>query len=231
MKLIINKRNFLFLLFSSIFLSFFIFDLDSFFTLEYFRNQNLVIQKYVDENFFISLIFFYSLFLILIFFFLPVSAIMVVTGSFLFTPYITIPVTVLTITLGGVLNFFLLKNIRFASIFDKANLWIKKLKYKIKDNEIQYLLLLRLVPIPFIVQNAINVILNISLKRFFFTTLFGVTPYIIIYSLAGFKLKKIINSNELITMEYLLTYENFFIIFLLFFLIILSIFFKRKLKI
>ena len=70
MKLIINKRNFLFLLFSSIFLSFFIFDLDSFFTLEYFRNQNLVIQKYVDENFFISLIFFYSLFLILIFFFL-----------------------------------------------------------------------------------------------------------------------------------------------------------------
>ena len=53
---------------------------------------------------------------------------------------------------------------------------------KIKKKEIQYFILLRFIPMPFIIQNAILVLLNISRIKFIISTIFGITPYIIIFS-------------------------------------------------
>ena len=83
---------------------------------------------------------------------------------------------------------------------------------------------------PFIIQNAIIVLLNTSRIKFIISTMLGVSPYIIIYSLAGFKLKELISLNNEISMEDILNYENFLIIGLFILLIFLSIFLKKKIK-
>ena len=101
---------------------------------------------------------------------------------------------------------------------------------RFKDNEIQYLLLLRLIPMPYIIQNSIIVILKVNLRMFIFTTIFGITPFVLLYSLAGFKLKEIINKEGLININDLINYENFIIIGLLIIFIIISIILKKKLK-
>lgn len=228
MKYILNKKNFLFLLIILIFLSFFVFDLDNFFTINYFKQHYQFIENYTKENFLISLLFFYSFFLILLFFFLPVSTFMLICSGFLFAPHICIPLSILIITIGGTLNFFMLKKITFLSILSKASTWVDKIDKNFKNNEIQFLLLLRLIPMPFIIQNAMTVILNVSLKFFFFTTLFGIIPYGVIYSLAGLQLKKIISSHDSISISNILNYENFFFIILLIIFILITIFLKKK---
>ena len=86
------------------------------------------------------------------------------------------------------------------------------------------------MPIPFIIQNAITVILNISEKKFFFSTMLGIAPYAVIYSLAGFQLRKIIDKNEHITVSDILNYENFAVVCLLVIFILLSIFLKKKIN-
>lgn len=223
------KKIFLIILFSIIVISFFLLDLDNFFSIDFIKRNNDFFQNFINENFLFSLIVFYLLFLVLLFFFLPFSAIMLIFSGFSFNIYISIPLSIITITIGGLFNFLLLKKINLIIFFEKAKYWLNKISLTFKNNEFQYLLLLRLIPIPFIIQNAITVLLNISAKKFFFATLLGVIPYAVIYSLAGLQLRKVIDKSEFITIKDILNYENFFVVFLLIFFILMSIFFKKKL--
>ena len=123
-----------------------------------------------------------------------------------------------------------LKKVYLIVFINKAKFWLKKISFTFKDNEFQYLLLLRLMPIPFTIQNAITVILNISEKKFFFSTMLGIVPYVVIYSLAGLQLRKIIDKSEHITVSDILNYENFAVVCLLVIFILLSIFLKKKIN-
>ena len=224
------SKKILLLLFLIIILSFFLLGLDEFFSIYYIKQNSEFIQSFIDKNFLYSLLIFYSLFLLLLFFFLPFSAIMLIFSGYSFNLYLSIPLSIIIITIGGLSNFLLLKKINLIVFFNKAKFWLKKISFTFKDNEFQYLLLLRLMPIPFIIQNAITVILNISEKKFFFSTMLGIVPYAVIYSLAGFQLRKIIDKNEHITVSDILNYENFAVVCLLVIFILLSIFLKKKIN-
>ena len=224
------SKKILLLLFLIIILSFFLLGLDEFFSIYYIKQNSEFIQSFIDKNFLYSLLIFYSLFLLLLCFFLPFSAIMLIFSGYSFNLYLSIPLSIIIITIGGLSNFLLLKKINLIVFFNKAKFWLKKISFTFKDNEFQYLLLLRLMPIPFIIQNAITVILNISEKFFFFSTMLGVVPYVVIYSLAGLQLRKIIDKSEHITVSDILNYENFAVVCLLVIFILLSIFLKKKIN-
>ncbi len=153
------KKNFLFILIFLFLISFYIFDLYNFITIEYFKKNYLFIQNSVENNYLISIFFFYLLWLFMLSVILPVSAIMIVFSSFLFSPYISIPISLLITTTGGVLNFLLFKKIVISRIFKKASFFLKKINMRFKDNELQYLLLLRLIPLPYIIQNSMKPII------------------------------------------------------------------------
>ena len=224
------SQKVLLLLFLIIILSFILLGLDEFFSIYYIKQNSEFIQSFIDKNFLYSLLIFYSLFFLLICFFLPFSAIMLIFSGYSFNLYLSIPLSIIIITIGGLSNFLLLKKINLIVFFNKAKFWLKKISFTFKDNEFQYLLLLRLMPIPFTIQNAITVILNISEKIFFFSTMLGVVPYAVIYSLAGLQLRKIIDKSEHITVSDILNYENFAVVCLLVIFILLSIFLKKKIN-
>ena len=224
------SKKILLLLFLIIILSFFLLGLDEFFSIYYIKQNSEFIQSFIDKNFLYSLLIFYSIFLLLLFFFLPFSAIMLIFSGYSFNLYLSIPLSIIIITIGGLSNFLLLKKINLIVFFNKAKFWLKKISFTFKDNEFQYLLLLRLMPIPFTIQNAITVILNISEKKFFFSTMLGIVPYVVIYSLGGLQLRKIIDKSEHITVSDILNYENFAVVCLLVIFILLSIFLKKKIN-
>ena len=224
------SKKVLLLLFLIIILSFFLLGLDEFFSIYYIKQNSEFIQSFIDKNFLYSLLIFYSLFLLLLFFFLPFSAIMLIFSGYSFNLYLSIPLSIITITIGGLSNFLLLKKVNLIVFFNKAKFWLKKISFTFKDNEFQYLLLLRLMPIPFTIQNAITVILNISEKKFFFSTMLGIVPFAVIYSLGGLQLRKIIDKSEHITVSDILNYENFAVVCLLVIFILLSIFLKKKIN-
>ena len=224
------SKKILLLLFLIIILSFFLLGLDEFFSIYYIKQNSEFIQSFIDKNFLYSLLIFYSIFLLLLFLFLPFSAIMIIFSGYSFNLYLSIPLSIIIITIGGLSNFLLLKKINLIVFFNKAKFWLKKISFTFKDNEFQYLLLLRLMPIPFIIQNTITVILNISEKKFFFSTMLGIVPFAVIYSLAGLQLRKIIDKSEHITVSDILNYENFAVVCLLVIFILLSIFLKKKIN-
>tara|TARA_Y100000590_G_scaffold388934_1_gene463643 strand:- start:68 stop:760 length:693 start_codon:yes stop_codon:yes gene_type:complete len=230
MNFTLYKKHFLFILICIFLVFFYIFDLNNFLTIEYFKKNYLFFERLIQENYLISIFFFYLAWLFMLSVILPVSAVMIIFASFLFSPYVSIPISILIITIGGGLNFLLLKKIFVSRIFEKANFFIKKINMKFKDNEFQYLLLLRLIPIPYIIQNSIAVILKVNLRMFIITTVIGITPFVALYSLAGFKLKEIITKEGSIELNDLINYENFIIIGLLVIFIIISIILKKKLK-
>ena len=206
------KKTILSLIIGFIFISFFLFDINEFFTLDAIIKNNNLLLEYVQKNKYFSILLLYSIFLILLICFIPIASIMVILSSYLFGLFITIPISILVVTIGGLLNFFLLKKINLIKIFEKANSYALKLQNKIKKNEFQYILILRLIPMPFIIQNAVMVILNVRLRNFLIATMIGVTPYAVIYSLAGYKLKELIYSKESIGLKDIINYENFLII-------------------
>ena len=222
------KKIILFLIIASIFISFFLFNINDFFTLDAIIKNNNLLLEYVQKNKYFSIFLLYSIFLILLIFFIPIASIMVILSSYLFGLFITIPISVLVVTTGGLLNFFLLKKINLIKVFEKANSYAIKLQNKIKKNEFQYILILRLIPMPFIIQNAVMVILNVRLQNFLIATMIGVTPYAIIYSLAGYKLKELIYSNDTIGLKDIINYENFLIIAIFITFIFISIILKKK---
>ena len=226
----LNLKKFSFLLFFLIIFSFYFFDIDNIFTIQFLKENHTLVLEYINENYFYSIIFFYLLFLILLFFFLPIASIMVIFSSYLFGALTTIFLSIVIITLGGVSNVFLLKKLTFARIFNKAKYYAEIIKNKIKENEMQYLIMLRFIPMPFIIQNAILTLLNTSRFKFITSTILGILPWMIIYSLAGYKLRELINLNNEIEIDDFINYENFFIIVLLFILIFLSIYLKKKIK-
>ena len=148
MNFTLYKKHFLFILICIFLVFFYIFDLNNFLTIEYFKKNYLFFERLIQENYLISIFFFYLAWLFMLSVILPVSAVMIIFASFLFSPYVSIPISILIITIGGGLNFLLLKKIFVSRIFEKANFFIKKINMKFKDNEFQYLLLLRLIPIP-----------------------------------------------------------------------------------
>ena len=228
MNFTLYKKHFLFILICIFLVFFYIFDLNNFLTIEYFKKNYLFFERLIQENYLISIFFFYLAWLFMLSVILPVSAVMIIFASFLFSPYVSIPISILIITIGGGLNFLLLKKIFVSRIFEKANFFIKKINMKFKDNEFQYLLLLRLIPIPYIIQNSIAVILKVNLRMFIITTVIGITPFVALYSLAGFKLKEIITKEGSIELNDLINYENFIIIGLLVIFIIISIILKKN---
>jgi len=226
----LTLKKILFLLIFLIIFSFYFFEIDNIFTIQFLKENNALLLDYINKKFISCLIFYYLLFFIFIFFFLPMASIMVIISSYLFGTLNTIFLSIAIITLGGLSNIFILKKLTFEKIFKKARPFAKKVKIKIKKKEIQYFILLRFIPLPFIIQNAILVLLNISRIKFIISTIFGITPYIIIFSFAGLKLKELIYINNEITMTDILNYENFFILGFLIFFILLSINLKKKIN-
>ena len=76
-----------------VFISFFIFNLDEYFSLDYIKKNNEIISEYINSNFFYSIILSYLIFLISISFFLPIIAITAIILSFLYAPH---PVAITT---------------------------------------------------------------------------------------------------------------------------------------
>ena len=74
---------------------------------------------------------------------------------------------------------------------------IKKFRDGIRNNELSYLFLIRLIPvIPFAVANIAPALLDVSLKRFFLTTYLGIIPGGAIFTWMGVGLSEIFAKNQ-----------------------------------
>ena len=98
-------------------------------------------------------------------------------------------------------------------------------------NDLELMILIRIIPaVPFFIQNLILAGLGAGNKRFFYTTLFALSPWSFIYASLGQGLDEILINNTELTFSLIAQPEYLIPIGLIVCVVIMIILFKKKFK-
>lgn len=144
----------------------------------------------LEENFIFVLLAFIGIYMAATAFMVPAS-VLTIAGGFLFGVYIGAPATVLGATIGACILFVAAKSSIGEALKSIAGPFIGKMEAGFNESPFSYLFSLRLIPIfPFAVVNIAPAILGAKFRDYFITTLFGIIPGTIAYSLIGSGLRE-----------------------------------------
>ena len=221
------KKYFFFILILIVLFSFYSFDFDNYITLEFLQTNHLLIEEYIHLYPSITFILFFLIYLFFIVCFIPASLGCCIIAGFLFNPAFAIFFSTFTGTFGGLINFFTIKRTFNLRKNKQVNELAINLEKGFKQNEFLYLILLRLIPVPFAIQNAITVFFRVKVSNFVLATFTGILPWAIIYCMIGSGLHDLIENTEILNFKDLINYKLILPIVGLIFLIIVSLILKR----
>ena len=157
-------------------------------TFDDFISNRDQILAFRDSNLIVSVMIFMLMYISVVTFSIPGATVLSVTGGFIFGLKVGLILNIVSATMGAT---FLFLAVRlgfgnFLTRFEKGSAKFSNLIEQLKVNEINLLLLLRLIPaVPFFVANILPAIAGVSLKNFFWTTFLGIIPGGFVFTLIG----------------------------------------------
>lgn len=163
------------------------------------QNQE-TLKAWRDGNFLLASLVFITIYVVIVAFSLPGAAIASLTGGFLFGIVTGSVYNILAATIGAT-AIFLAARLGFGETLsakmDSSSGAIKRIKAGLKEDEISYLLIMRLVPaVPFFVANLLPALVGVSLNRFIWTTFVGIIPGAVVYTWVGAGLADVFAKGE-----------------------------------
>jgi len=228
---VINKKK--------IFLIFFLIVISSFWLI-YFFNRDLFelktlfinldnIQNYISNNFLFSFLIFTFSYCLLIVCNFPIASLLSLIGGFLYGTWIGGIGIIVGGTIGSFIVFLLAKIFFHDYISKKLLQRYSFITQYFRRNELELMLLIRLVPgIPFFAQNLILAGLGAKRLKFFFTTLFGLSPWAIIFASIGQGLEEIFIEGQALSFALIAKPEYLIPIAIIIVLVIFVLIFKKK---
>ncbi|MBH63298.1 MAG: hypothetical protein CL569_12805 [Alphaproteobacteria bacterium] len=190
------------------FISFFLFGLDDYVTIETLREHRAAIQALVDEYAFLAPATFMVLYAAAIAFSLPGGLVMTIAGGFLFGNVIGTTYIVIAATVGATTIFLIARTALGESLRARAGPWLGRLEAGFQRNAFSYLLVLRLIPLfPFFVVNLVPAFLGVRLVTYFVATFIGIIPATFVFATVGAGLDSLFDSGEEFTTAGILTPE------------------------
>jgi uncharacterized membrane protein YdjX (TVP38/TMEM64 family) len=159
---------------------FFYYEIYSYVNADFIKNNRQNIFKYLDKHIFFNS-FMFLIFCIIWFFLLGFGFPLIIVAGFAFGSILGSVLLLLGFSFGTLL-LYIFANYYFKDLVFKyfANRY-KNLNIHFKNNDFAYLLFLRLVPgLPSQATSLIPILFNMNLKNYFFASLIGSTPSIII---------------------------------------------------
>ncbi|HAT36764.1 MAG TPA: hypothetical protein DCS82_13700, partial [Rhodospirillaceae bacterium] len=165
---------------------FFVFDLDKYITQETLRdNREWLLGKVADHAVLTALVFM-AIYVVGVAFSLPIGAVLTITGGFMFGQILGTLYVVSAATIGATCLFLAAKTALGDVLRAKAGPAIKSMEAGFRENELNYLLVLRLIPLfPFFVVNLVPAFLGVSLRNYLLGTFFGIMPGSFVYVTVG----------------------------------------------
>jgi len=230
---VINRKK-IFLLFFLIVIS--SFWLIYFFNRDFFELKTLFlnlenIQNYISNNFLFSFLIFTFSYCLLIVCNFPIASLLSLIGGFLYGTWIGGIGIIVGGTIGSFIIFLLAKLFFHDYISKKLLQRYSFIKQYFQKNELELMLLIRLIPgIPFFAQNLILAGLGAKKLKFFFTTLFGLSPWAIIFASIGQGLEEIFIEGQALSFALIAKPEYLIPISTIILLVIFILMFKKKFK-
>ena len=186
------------------------------------------INKFIEINFFYSLLFFSLYIFFYSAFSLPGLIIFIVFVGYSLGVFWGFLISIIFSTLGSFCFFIISKHILNKFFFKIFSKYTNKIDFYIKKSTFEYLVIFRIIPgPPLMLQNFFFSTLKISNYKFIFSTLIGFFPLMLFCVLLGNKINdlKVITN---ITFIEVFTWDLILIIFIFFIILFVRILFKNK---
>jgi uncharacterized membrane protein YdjX (TVP38/TMEM64 family) len=127
----------------------------------------------------------------------PGAVVMTVAAGLLFGTAAATAMVVVAATLGATLLFLAARTMFRELLEARVGPWLARLQRGFAENELSYLLVLRLVPlVPFFVVNLVPAFLGVRLRNFVLATLFGIIPGTLVFAGIGAGLGSIVDAGD-----------------------------------
>jgi uncharacterized membrane protein YdjX (TVP38/TMEM64 family) len=210
---------------------FYAFDLKSYFSFSMLQTTHQTLTHTVAQHLFLSLILFAVAYVLVAATSLPIAVFLSILGGFLFGPFVSLFVVVISATIGATLLFLSIKTTFGEALQKNATSWVSKMEAGFKQNAFSYLLSLRLVPLfPFWAVTIVAALLNVPLRIFFVATLIGIIPGTFVYALVGNGLGVLLSQGKAPDLSIIFKPEIFLPLCGLALLSLLPILYKKRKK-
>ena len=166
---------------------FFALDGPSYINLDTLRENRDVLAGFVQDNFVVAILGFIALYAVLTAISFPGAWILTVVGGFLFGTVAGTAGVVIGATLGAIALFLAAKS-AFGDVLRKKvdSDRLRKFEEGLRENELSYLFILRLVPLfPFLLVNIAPAFFDVKLRNYALATFFGIIPGSLVYASVG----------------------------------------------
>ena len=166
--------------------AFFVFDLNQYVSLDALKTHRETLQSWVVNYGVLTAAIFMLVYALAVAFSVPGAVFITIAGGFMFGPYLGTVYVVVGATIGAVGVFLAAKYALGDVLRARAGPDIKRMEAGFRENEMSYLLILRLVPLfPFWLVNLVPAFLGVSLRTYTISTLLGIIPGAFVYALVG----------------------------------------------
>ena len=154
--------------------------------LESLRNNREFLAAFVADNFWLTFFGFMALYALLVAISVPGASFLTIFGGFLFGTGVGAAAVVTGATIGAVGIFLAARYAIGDALTKKAGPYMQKFEAGLKENELSYLFILRLVPIfPFFIVNIVPSLFDVKLRNYALATFFGIIPGSLVYASIG----------------------------------------------
>lgn len=155
-------------------------------SLDSLRDNQDVLKAFVANNFVWAILGFLTLYAILVAISFPGASFLSIFGGFLFGVVPGTAAVVLGATLGATAIFIAARSALGTGLAAKAGPFMQKFEKGLKEDELSYLFILRLVPLfPFFIVNIVPALFDVKIRNYFLATLFGIIPGSLVYVSVG----------------------------------------------
>ena len=168
-----------------------------YFSLDAIRSHREFLQ-YWGKNFYpFSLVMFAVAYALVVAFCVPGAVFITIAGGFMFGPLLGTVSAVVGATLGAVAIFLAAEYLLTRFLTIKAGPAIKHFRIGFQENELSYMLILRLVPLfPFWLVNVVPALCGVRLRTYTIGTFIGIIPGTYVYALVGAGAGAVLDAGE-----------------------------------
>jgi uncharacterized membrane protein YdjX (TVP38/TMEM64 family) len=172
-------------------------DLDRYLSFTALREHREALTAFVARNMLLAALVFVVVYALVITLSVPGGAILTIAGGFLFGSILATVLVVFAATLGATLVFLIAKTALGDPLRARAGPFLRRMEAGFQENALNYLLVLRLVPIfPFWIVNLVPAFLGVSLGTYVLGTFIGIIPGSFVFASVGAGIGSVLDSGE-----------------------------------
>ena len=193
------------------------FDIKDLSDINFFKNNQELLNDFKSKNIFLLLALF-SIFSIIWILLLGFGTPLALFAGFVFGKWVGTLISALVLSTGATLLYYLANFFFKDFIKNKFSVKIEKFIDLFNKNDFLYFTLFRFTGggLPFAIQNVLPVIFDMKIKKYFFSTLLGVAPGLFIITSLGAGIGSYINKNDSIVWTELIKDPNIYYPILIF---------------